>query len=63
MTFTNDMIRQDINTLTSLFPRQVKTDGAGLWAGHALPSLPRLLFLCWPDSICSLIDPEGVSHW
>lgn len=57
------MVSQDINTLTSLFPWQVKNrDGAGLWVGHVSPCL-RLLFLCWPDRISSLIDPKGMSHW
>lgn len=26
-------------------------------------SSARLLFLCWPDGIRSLIDPEGMSRW
>lgn len=59
------MVRQDLNTLTSLFPWQVKNrDGAGLWEGQCpFPSLPCYLFICWPESICSPIDPEGMRRW
>lgn len=31
--------------------------------GHVFPSLPCNLFICWPESICSPIDPEGMRRW
>lgn len=31
--------------------------------GNVFPSLPCYLFICWPESICSPIDPEGMRRW